>query len=121
MRPISRRSLPPWACTRRKDLGRDARAEGPTIADAHVRSGGKSGLFALEDVERLAAAAADGAAALWAHPFPVRGSGDRDLVRCRGNADAGPDRPALPDRSDDDVPGAPRAGSGLIDPAGRSP
>src|SRR6202022_4358777 len=106
----SRRSRPPWACSRRKHLQRgwdEARVRGSTVADARVRSGGKSGLPAVEDIERLAAAAADGAAALWADPFPVRGAGDRDLVRRRGNPDAGADLPTLRHRSDDHVPGAP--------------
>src|SRR5450631_2633968 len=111
-RPTSRRSLPPWACSRRKHSQRgwnEARVSGSTIADALVRSSGKSGLSALEDIQRLAATAADGASALRADPLPVRGSGDRDLVRRRGNPDSGADLPALQHRSDDHVPGPPRA------------
>src|SRR6266702_1167230 len=100
MLSISRRSLPPWACRRRKDLGREARAEDSTIADPRFRSGGKSGLPAVEDIERLAAAAADGASAVWPHPFPIRGAGDRDLVRRRRKPDAGANLPVIRHRPD---------------------
>ena len=56
-------------------------SEKPALPTQFAGPAESPGLSAVEDIERLAAATTDGAAALWAHPFPVRGAGDRDLVR----------------------------------------